>query len=136
MPEICNDARGWWLYVLLCEGDKLYVGIARDPDARLAVHCSGRGAFYTRLNRPVRAFALIWAFTVQPLRAIPTNINAPSACVWSRIPFIHGFQRAFMLAPSFIAESFVQNPLRSFCWHRPARLVRFSREGTQVQSES
>ena len=59
-PEVSNASRGWWLYVLLCEGDKLYVGIARDPDARFAVHCSGRGAFYTRLNRPVRILAREW----------------------------------------------------------------------------
>jgi len=39
---------------------KLYVGIARDPDARFAVHCSGRGAFYTRLNRPVRILTREW----------------------------------------------------------------------------
>ena len=57
---VSDECRGWWLYVLLCEGDKLYVGIARDPDARFAVHCSGRGAFYTRLNRPVRILAREW----------------------------------------------------------------------------
>lgn len=60
MPRLSGKREGWWLYVLLCEGDKLYVGIARDVDARLAVHCSGRGAFYTRLNRPVRILAREW----------------------------------------------------------------------------
>ena len=51
---------GWWLYLLLCQGDKLYVGIATDVEARLAMHCSGRGAYYTRLNRPVRILGREW----------------------------------------------------------------------------
>lgn len=63
MVEASGAREGWWLYVLLCEGDRLYVGIARDPDARLAVHQSGRGAFYTRLNRPVRILAREWHAT-------------------------------------------------------------------------
>lgn len=58
--EATDAGEGWWLYVLLCERDRLYVGIARDPDARLAVHRSGRGAMYTRLNRPVRILAREW----------------------------------------------------------------------------
>ena len=47
----------WWLYVLLCANERLYVGIAKDVDARLAVHRSGKGAFYTRLNAPLRILA-------------------------------------------------------------------------------
>ena len=47
----------WWLYVLLCAHERLYVGIAKDVDARFALHCSGKGAFYTRLNVPIRVLA-------------------------------------------------------------------------------
>ena len=47
----------WWLYVLLCAGDRLYIGIAKDVDARFARHCAGKGAYYTRLNAPVRILA-------------------------------------------------------------------------------
>jgi putative endonuclease len=47
----------WWLYVLLCANERLYIGIARDVDQRFAVHCAGRGAIYTRLNAPVRVLA-------------------------------------------------------------------------------
>ena len=54
-PGATSDA--WWLYVLLCANKRLYVGIARDVDARLALHCSGKGAFYTRLNVPLRVMA-------------------------------------------------------------------------------
>jgi putative endonuclease len=50
-------AGDWWLYVLLCANECLYIGIARDVDARFAVHCSGKGAIFTRLNPPVRILA-------------------------------------------------------------------------------
>jgi putative endonuclease len=42
----------WWLYCILCRGGGVYVGIAKDVAARYKVHCSGRGSFYTKLNRP------------------------------------------------------------------------------------
>ena len=47
----------WWVYVLLCHREKLYVGIAKDVEARFEMHCSRRGAFFTRLNKPIRVLA-------------------------------------------------------------------------------
>jgi putative endonuclease len=35
----------------------LYTGIAKDVEARFAVHVKGKGAMFTRLNRPVRILA-------------------------------------------------------------------------------
>ncbi len=52
-----TKADSWWVYVLLCASDRLYVGIAKDVDARFTVHAAGKGAFYTRLNTPVRVLA-------------------------------------------------------------------------------
>ena len=47
----------WWLYLLLCAHDRLYVGIAKDVELRFEAHRLGKGAFYTRLNAPVRILA-------------------------------------------------------------------------------
>ena len=47
----------WWLYALPCAKDRLYIGIARNVEARFGLHCAGRGAFYTRLNAPVQILA-------------------------------------------------------------------------------
>jgi putative endonuclease len=47
-------AAEWFLYVLECQGGVLYTGIAKDVEARFAVHLKGKGAMFTRLNRPVR----------------------------------------------------------------------------------
>ena len=43
----------WWLYVLECHSGLLYTGIAKDVDARFAAHLDGKGAKFTRLNRPI-----------------------------------------------------------------------------------
>jgi putative endonuclease len=45
---------GWFLYVLECKTGVLYTGIAKDVEARFAAHMKGKGAMFTRLNRPLR----------------------------------------------------------------------------------
>ena len=47
-------ATAWWVYILECHSGLLYTGIAKDVDARFEAHINGRGAKFTRLNRPVR----------------------------------------------------------------------------------
>jgi len=47
----------WWLYVLECRSGVLYTGIARDVDARFVAHCNGKGAKFTRANRPIAIVA-------------------------------------------------------------------------------
>jgi len=42
------------VYILRCADKTLYIGIAKDVRARLAVHNSGKGAKYTRPRLPVR----------------------------------------------------------------------------------
>ena len=44
----------WWLYVLECHSGVLYTGIAKNVEARFEAHRHGKGAMFTRLNRPVR----------------------------------------------------------------------------------
>ena len=46
--------RSWWLYLLACEDGRTYAGIAVDVDARFKAHSEGKGAKFTRSNRPVR----------------------------------------------------------------------------------
>ena len=49
-----TDPTSYEVYLLECADGTLYTGIARDPEARLAVHNSGRGAKYTKARRPVQ----------------------------------------------------------------------------------
>ena len=47
----------WWVYMLECQGQRLYTGIAVDVRARYAKHCNGDGAAFTRINPPLRVIA-------------------------------------------------------------------------------
>ena len=52
-------AAPWFLYLIECAGGALYTGIALDPAARYELHRAGKGAKYTRANRPVRLIGAI-----------------------------------------------------------------------------
>jgi putative endonuclease len=47
----------WFVYVALCADGTLYVGIARNVIARIALHDAGRGARYTRGRGPLQTLA-------------------------------------------------------------------------------
>lgn len=44
----------WWLYMIECQGGGIYSGITKDVQARYEKHAKGKGAKYTKLNRPVQ----------------------------------------------------------------------------------
>ena len=46
------SAENWRVYLILCENGALYCGISNRPQERFAVHLAGKGAKYTRLNKP------------------------------------------------------------------------------------
>ena len=47
------NAENWSVYLILCENGAFYCGISNRPQERFAAHLSGKGAKYTRLNKPV-----------------------------------------------------------------------------------
>lgn len=44
----------WYLYIIECANGAYYTGITKDLAQRLEKHNSGKGAKYTRTNRPVK----------------------------------------------------------------------------------
>ncbi|HUW98296.1 MAG TPA: GIY-YIG nuclease family protein [Acidiferrobacter sp.] len=50
MPE----SSPWFVYVLECANGRLYTGITVDLERRFRQHRHGKGAMYTRLNKPYR----------------------------------------------------------------------------------
>ncbi|MEL0027082.1 MAG: GIY-YIG nuclease family protein [Perlucidibaca sp.] len=44
----------WHVYVLECHNGRLYTGISTDPARRFEAHARGKGAMFTRINRPQR----------------------------------------------------------------------------------
>lgn len=52
-----TPATPYWLYLLECEGGRLYAGIAVDVEQRFFRHVFGLGAKFTRAFPPVRVVA-------------------------------------------------------------------------------
>ncbi|MEO7110885.1 MAG: GIY-YIG nuclease family protein [Polyangiaceae bacterium] len=48
----------WFLYVARCADGSLYTGIARNVEARIALHNAGKGARYTRGRGPLKVCAV------------------------------------------------------------------------------
>lgn len=44
----------YYLYILLTVKNTLYCGIALNPIARFKLHLEGKGAKYTRANKPIK----------------------------------------------------------------------------------
>ena len=47
----------WYVYILHCADNSLYIGISTDVEKRLKCHNDGSGAKYTRSRLPV---SLVW----------------------------------------------------------------------------
>ena len=52
--EKTRDATQWHVYIVRCRNDALYTGVTTDLARRVAEHNAGKGARYTRANRPVK----------------------------------------------------------------------------------
>ncbi|TAN07768.1 MAG: GIY-YIG nuclease family protein [Rhodanobacteraceae bacterium] len=47
----------WYVYLLLCEHNTIYAGVTPSLPHRMRAHLSGKGARFTRMNRPIRLLA-------------------------------------------------------------------------------
>lgn len=54
-----GENRAWFVYLLECANGRLYTGITPDLEERFRKHATGKGAMFTRLNKPLRMIAAI-----------------------------------------------------------------------------
>lgn len=47
------SVKRWYLYILECEGERLYTGISTDVESRFEAHVKGTGAKFTRAFKPL-----------------------------------------------------------------------------------
>ena len=52
-------AKPWAVYLLHCAGGRSYIGISPAPHERFEVHRTGKGAAFTRANRPQALAAVV-----------------------------------------------------------------------------
>jgi putative endonuclease len=51
------DTRPWYVYLIECKGGRIYTGATPNLEARFEKHSKGKGALFTKLNRPERIIA-------------------------------------------------------------------------------
>lgn len=51
------SSQAWFVYLLECKNGRLYTGITPDLAERFRKHATGKGAMFTRLNKPSRMIA-------------------------------------------------------------------------------
>ena len=56
----------WFVYMVRCKNNSLYIGITTDVAARVVSHNTGKGAKYTRAFGPVK---LVYSETARSSRA-------------------------------------------------------------------
>jgi putative endonuclease len=49
----------WFIYILECSGKRLYTGIAKDVEKRLAEHKAGKGARFTKSFPPKKLLKVL-----------------------------------------------------------------------------
>lgn len=64
--------RPWFIYVIECDDGRLYTGATPDLVARFALHAGGKGAAFTRMNKPVR----LLASRIYPSRSLALKAEA------------------------------------------------------------
>lgn len=51
------SSQPWFVYLLECKNGRLYTGITPDLPERFRKHVTGKGAMFTRLNKPSHMIA-------------------------------------------------------------------------------
>jgi putative endonuclease len=85
-----GNAAAWTLYLLECIGGSYYAGITNNLAARIQAHRDGRGAKYTRANKPLKVLAT---------REYPDR-SAASKAEWALKQLPRQRKMAFFLSPA------------------------------------
>ena len=78
-------AKPWAVYLLHCAGGKCYIGISPLPHERFAAHKAGKGAAFTRANRPQVLAAVVWFENRSAAASMEARLKAlarPAKLAW------------------------------------------------------
>jgi len=78
----------WAVYLLMCRGGKSYIGISPRPHERFESHVAGRGAAFTRANRPEALAAVVWFANRSAAASMEARLKAlarPAKLEWFRV---------------------------------------------------
>ncbi len=78
-------AKPWAVYLLHCAGGKSYIGISPLPHERFEAHQTGKGAAFTRANRPQALAAVVWFENRSAAASMEVRLKAlarPAKLAW------------------------------------------------------
>ncbi len=73
------------MYLLHCQGGRSYIGISPAPGERFAAHQAGKGAAFTRANRPVSLASIVWFDSRNAAASMEVRLKAlarPAKLAW------------------------------------------------------
>ena len=104
--QAANDASAvaepWAVYLLSCHRGASYIGISPRPQERFAAHQAGRGAAFTRANRPQSLAAIVWFDNRSAAASMEPRLKAlarPAKLAW-----FQGFAATTPSSPATLAE--------------------------------
>ena len=75
-PDGVATPQPWAVYLLHCAGGRSYIGISPSPHERFASHLAGKGAAFTRANRPQSLAASVWFETRGAAASMEARLKA------------------------------------------------------------
>lgn len=88
--DASTAAKPWAVYLLHCAGGKSYIGISPMPQERFDAHQAGKGAAFTRANRPQALAAVVWFENRSAAASMEVRLKAlarPAKLAWfTRFP--------------------------------------------------
>jgi putative endonuclease len=103
--DAAADSRPWAVYLLDCHGGRSYIGISPCPQQRFEVHRAGKGAAFTRANRPEALSAVVWFENRSAAASMEARLKAlarPAKLAWFR-----GFAATTASSPATRADGLV-----------------------------
>ena len=52
--QMSDNIKKYYVYIILTANNKLYCGYTTDLVKRYKLHCEGKGAKYTKANKPIK----------------------------------------------------------------------------------
>jgi putative endonuclease len=80
-----SATKPWAVYLLHCAGGRSYIGISPLPHERFEAHKAGKGAAFTRANRPQILAAVVWFENRSAAASMEVRLKAltrPAKLAW------------------------------------------------------
>jgi putative endonuclease len=96
------SARPWAVYLLHCAGGRSYIGISPAPQQRFAAHQAGKGAAFTRANRPLQLAAVVWFESRSAAASMEARLKARARPL--KLAWFAGFPATSESRPAILEE--------------------------------